>query len=154
MMLLYKYQDSRPCGFRQEFLFMFFPYKPMRKTCDPRGGAIFDPRGIILTNLVKVYQMMLHTKYQGSKPCGFRQDVFFHVFPIQAYVKYLTPRRDLFWHQGYNLNNLGRGLLGDATYQISMFLAFWFQTRRFLMFSSRKSILSLCDLDMQWTRTI
>ena len=36
--------------------------------------------------------MMLHTKYQGSRPCGFRQEDFFYVFPIQAYVKHLTPR--------------------------------------------------------------
>ena len=28
MMLHTKYQDSRPCGFRQEAFFMFFLYKP------------------------------------------------------------------------------------------------------------------------------
>ena len=39
------------------------------------------------------------------------------------------------WTQGYNLNKLGRGLLGDDTYQISKFYAFWFQTRRLFMFS-------------------
>ena len=26
--------------------------------------------------------MMLHTKYQGSMPCSFRQEEFLHVFPI------------------------------------------------------------------------
>ena len=35
--------------------------------------------------------MMLHTEYQGSRPCGFRHEVFFHVFPIKASVKHLTP---------------------------------------------------------------
>ena len=30
-----------------------------------------------------------------------------------------TPGAGQFWPQGYNLNTLGRGLLGDATYQIS-----------------------------------
>ena len=25
--------------------------------------------------------MMLRTKYQGSRPCGFRQEDFFHVLP-------------------------------------------------------------------------
>ena len=34
----------------------------------------FCPRGIILIHLVEV---MLHTKYQGSKPCGFRKEIFF-----------------------------------------------------------------------------
>ena len=31
--------------------------------------------------------MMLHTKYKGSRPCGSRQEDFFHVFRIYAYVK-------------------------------------------------------------------
>ena len=34
---------------------------------------------------------MLHTKYQGSRPYGFSQKDFFHVFPILAYVKRVTP---------------------------------------------------------------
>ena len=34
---------------------------------------------------------MLHTKYQGSRPCWFRQ-YFFHVFPIKIYVKHVIPR--------------------------------------------------------------
>ena len=56
--------------------------------------------------------MILHTKYQGSRHCGFRQEDFFMLLPILAYVKHVPP-------QGYNLNKLGRGPLGDATYQIS-----------------------------------
>ena len=44
----------------------------------------------------------------------------------------LAPRRGHFWPKGYNLNNLGRGLLDEATYQISKTWAFWFQSRRFL----------------------
>ena len=27
--------------------------------------------------------MMLHTNYQGIRSCGFRYEVFFHVFPIK-----------------------------------------------------------------------
>ena len=63
--------------------------------------------------------MILHTKYQGSMPCGFRQEDFFMLLPIQAYVKHVTRERGHFWPQGYNLNKLSRGPLGDATYQIS-----------------------------------
>ena len=59
--------------------------------------------------------MMLHTKYEGSRPCGFRQEDFFMVFPIQAYVKHVNPWASQFWPQGYNLNKLGRGSLDDAT---------------------------------------
>ena len=46
------------------------------------------------------------------------------------------------------------GPLDDATYKISRLGALRFQTRIFLKFSSRKSIFSLCDLDMQRTRII
>ena len=35
--------------------------------------------------------MMLHTKYQDFRPCGFRQEDFFMFFTIQAYVKHVTP---------------------------------------------------------------
>ena len=66
------------------------------------------------------------------QPYGFRQD-FFMVFPIRAYVKHVTHGAGQFWPQGYNLNKLGRGSLGDASYQISRLYALWFQTRRFFM---------------------
>ena len=71
---------------------------------------------------------MLHTKYQGSRPCGFRHEVFLHlpyrslskIFdPREGDVKHLTPGAETFWPKGYNLSKLGRGPLGDATYQIS-----------------------------------
>ena len=75
---------------------------------------------------------MLHTKYQDSRTCGFRQEDFFMFFPIKAYVKPVTTRRGFFWPQGYNLNKLGRGSLDDTTYQISRLYALWFQKRRFV----------------------
>ena len=42
-------------------------------------------------------------------------------FPIEAYVKHVSSRRDYFWPQGHNLNKLGSGSLGDDTYHISRF---------------------------------
>ena len=33
--------------------------------------------------------MMLHTKYQGSRPCGFRQEDF-STFSLYIYVKHVT----------------------------------------------------------------
>ena len=57
----------------------------------PPEGAIFGPRGII-------HKVMLHTKYHGSMPYGFRQEVFFFLFlPIEAYVKHVTPGWGDFW---------------------------------------------------------
>ena len=71
---------------------------------------------------------MLHTKYQGSRPYGFRQEDFFHVFPYIGLCKTSDHRGGgggggggggQFWPQGHNLNKLGKGPLGDASYQIS-----------------------------------
>ena len=56
---------------------------------------------------------MLHTKYHGSKPYGFKQD-FFHAFPYIGLCKHVTPGAGHFWPLGYNLNKLRRGSLGDA----------------------------------------
>ena len=38
------------------------------------------------------------------------------------------------WPRGKNLNNIGRGPLGEAMYQILKAWAFSFKTRRFLKF--------------------
>ena len=72
-------------------IFYVSPYISLSKACDPWGVAIFGPRGLISTNLVEVHQMMLHTKYQGTRPCGLRQEDFFMFLPIKAYVKPVTP---------------------------------------------------------------
>ena len=63
--------------------------------------------------------MMLHTKYKGSRPCGFRQEDFFMFLSILMYVNHLTPGWGQFWPQGHNLYEVVRGLQGDASYQIS-----------------------------------
>ena len=43
--------------------------------------------------------MMLHTKYEGSRPCGFRQEDFF-MFSFLAYVNHVTPGRANFGPRG------------------------------------------------------
>ena len=43
----------------------------------------------------------------------------FHVFPLYAYVKHVTPGARPFLAPGINLIKPGRSLLGDASYQIS-----------------------------------
>ena len=76
MMLHAKDQGSRPYGFRQEDFFYVFPYISLCKICDSRGRAIFNHMGIICINLVEVHLVVLHPKYQDSRPCGFRQEFF------------------------------------------------------------------------------
>ena len=44
--------------------------------------------------------MMLHTKYQGSRPCGFRQEGFFRFLSILVYVKHVTPGAGSFFAPG------------------------------------------------------
>ena len=44
--------------------------------------------------------MLLHTKYQGPRPCGFRQEDFFMFLPILVYVKHVTPGAESFLAPG------------------------------------------------------
>ena len=49
---------------------------------DPRGGAIFDPRGMIARIYIEDHYTLLHTKYESFGPCGFGEDDFFMFFPL------------------------------------------------------------------------
>ena len=65
---------------------------------DPRGGAIFDPRGMVGRIYKEDYYTLLYTKYESSWPCVFGEDFF--VFPM-------TPtRRDLCGPQGHGWQDL------------------------------------------------
>ena len=81
-------------------IFSCFPYISICKACDPWGVTIFGSKGLICTKLVEVYQIMLHTKYQGSMPCGFRQEDVFMFLPIKAYVKPVDPGAEPFLATG------------------------------------------------------
>ena len=63
-------------------IFHVSPYISLHKACDPLGGAIFSHGAIICTNLVEVHRVMLHTKYQCSRPYSFRQEDFFMFLTI------------------------------------------------------------------------
>ena len=78
--------------------------------------------------------MMLNTKYQGSRPCGFRQEDFV-TFSYISLCKtcdpqgqaFLAPGPGQFWPKGYNLNKLDRGPLGvmlNTKYQQSRLSSF------------------------------
>ena len=47
---------------------------------DPRGGAIFDPRGIIGRIYKEDYYTLLYTKYESSRLCSFGEEDFFMFF--------------------------------------------------------------------------
>ena len=54
-------------------IFSRFPYI---KHVTPETGSILAPGANIQKKFVEVLSTMLHTKYQGSRPCGFRQEDF------------------------------------------------------------------------------
>ena len=49
---------------------------------DPRSRAIFDPRDMIGRIYKQDHYTLLHTKYEGSGPCGFGEEDFFMFCPI------------------------------------------------------------------------
>ena len=67
--------------------------------------------------------MILHTKYEGSMPCDFRQD--FLCFSCKNLCKTCDPSSGPkkewghFWPQGHDLNKLAKSPLDDDTHQIS-----------------------------------
>ena len=63
--------------------------------------------------------MMLHTKYQGYRPYGFRQEDFFMFSLYKPMLNMKLLGSGNYLPKEHNLNKLGRGPLGDATYQIS-----------------------------------
>ena len=46
-LLLTKYESSGLCGFGEEDFFLCFSHCKSKGSVDPRGAAIFDPRGMI-----------------------------------------------------------------------------------------------------------
>ena len=86
-------------------------------SCDSRGGANIDPRDIIWTNLVEVHKEVPHTKYQSSVPSSFREEEFWSLMSLFLCSNMWIKGRGQFWP--HHMNKLGRGPLGDATYQIS-----------------------------------
>ena len=58
---------------------------------DPRGGAIFDPRVMIGRIYKEDHYTLLHTKYESSGPCCFREEDFFYFLPIVRLWELMTP---------------------------------------------------------------
>ena len=58
-----------------EKIFLCFSHCKSMGANDPWGGVIFDHRGVIGRIYKKDHYTLLHTKYEGSGPCGFRGHV-------------------------------------------------------------------------------
>ena len=66
-----KYESSEPCGFGEEDFFLCFSHYMSMGANDPRGGAIFDSRGMVGRMYKDDHYTLLHTKYKSSGPSGF-----------------------------------------------------------------------------------
>ena len=53
---------------------------------DPRGGTIFDPRGIIGRIYKEDNYTLLYTKYESSKPCSLGEEDFFNT-GLEMYIE-------------------------------------------------------------------
>ena len=118
--LLHTYESSGPCGFGEDF-FMFSHCKAMEDN-EPRGGDIFDPRGMIGRIYVEHHITLLHTRvflqsfnsgdqcptlckllimwFQTSRSEGFGEEDFFYGFPIVRLWKLMTPEEGPFFTTG------------------------------------------------------
>ena len=73
-----KYESSGSCGFVEEdvfYVFFFFDCKSIGAN-DPRGGANFDPSGMVDRINNEDHYTLLHTKYESSGLCGFGEEDF------------------------------------------------------------------------------
>ena len=75
-------------------IFLCFSHCKSMGPNDPWGGAIFDPRGMVGRIYKEDHYTLLHTKYESSGSCGFREEDFFYVYPI------MPPGRALYGPQG------------------------------------------------------
>ena len=71
---------------------------------DPQGGSIYDPRCMVGRIYKEDHYTLLHTNYESSAPCGFREEnvEFFYVFPMTP------PGRGLYGPQGHGWKDLQR----------------------------------------------
>ena len=72
-------------------IFLCFSHCKSMGANAPRGGAIFDPRGMVGRNYKEYHYTLLHTKYESSG-LWFRRRRFFYVFPIVSLWELMTPR--------------------------------------------------------------
>ena len=77
-----KYESSGPCGFGEEdFFFLCFSHCMSMGANDPRGGAIFDTRGMVGRIYKEDHYTLIHIKYKSFRPFVFGEEDFFMFFP-------------------------------------------------------------------------
>ena len=135
------------------FFFFCFSHCKSMGANDPRGGAIFDPRGMIGRIYVEDHYTLLHTKYESFGPCGFREEVFFLYFPDDA------PGAGPVWTPGAQLAGFIKRTTRHCYIQNMKALALVVSEKKiFLCFSHCKSLGAICchgnqSSDPTWPKT-
>ena len=65
----------------KKIFFLCFSHCMSMGANDCRGGAIFDPRGMVGRIYKEDHYTLLNTKYESSGPCGSGEEDFFMFFP-------------------------------------------------------------------------
>ena len=77
----------------KKIFFLCFSHCKSMGANEPRGGAIFDPSGMIGGICIENDYILLHTKYESFGPCGFGEEDFFMFF-------LMTPGAGPVWTPG------------------------------------------------------
>ena len=96
MLLHTQYTCFRPCGFREEDLFIFSHYKPMVSL------ANLCPRDTVGRIYEGDYKTLLQTKYESSVSHGFREEYFLcfpHYNPMGTIRRHGIQSSNLIWHK-------------------------------------------------------
>ena len=111
----------------------------------PGAGLVLTPGAFYERTWKRSTRRMPHNKYQISTPSSFREKKKLKMGFFVPMFQLVTPRVGPVMTPGHHMNRLGRGPQGDAMYQISKLLAFQFQRRRILKFSSFVPMFQTCD---------
>ena len=66
----------------KKIFFYVFSYYKSKEANDPPGHGQLGPQGHDWQIYEGYHLTLLDTKYIGFRPCGFREEDFFHIFPI------------------------------------------------------------------------
>ena len=120
-------------------IFLCFSYCMSMGDNDPRGGAIFDPRGMVGRIYKEDHYTLLHTKYESSGPCGFVEEDFFYVFSHDA------PKAGPVWTPGARLAGfIKRTIIHCYTQNMKALGLVVSEKKIFLCFSHCKSMGAIC----------
>ena len=83
----------------KKIFFNVFPIVCLWELMTPGMGPFYYPRGMVGRIYKEDHYTLLHTKYESSGPCGFREEDFY-VFPM------MPPGRGPYGPQGHSWQDL------------------------------------------------